>query len=143
MKRIYKLAPLILSLALVTPTFATDYTNHWAKASIDKWTSHNIVAGYDDGTFRPNNNVTRAELATFITRAFGLADTTHSRKYTDVDASKWYADAVDKVSAQGIMYTPGNQFLPHQKVTREEAAYAIYRAYQISYTETPSLVDYR
>lgn len=143
MKLTYKLAPVLLALVLVTPTFATDYTNHWAKSSIDKWTGHSIVAGYDDGTFRPNNNVTRAELAAFITRTFGLIDTAHSRNYTDVDSSKWYADAVNKVSAQGIMYTPGNQFLPNQKVTREEAAYAIYRAYQISYTETPKLVDYR
>lgn len=143
MKLTYKLAPALLALALVTPTFASDYTNHWAKTSIDKWTGHNIVAGYEDGTFRPNSHVTRAELATFITRTFGLTDTTHSRKYIDVDANKWYVDAANKVSAKGIMYTPGDKFLPNQKVTREEAAYAMHKAYQMAYTETGSVTNYK
>lgn len=142
MKLIYKLAPLALAFTLATPVFAADYDNHWAKTAIDKWTGHQIVAGYEDGTFRPSSNVTRAELATFITRTFGLTETEGARQYTDVTADKWYADAVAKVSSQGIMYTPGNEFLPNQKVTREEAAYAIYRAYQIAYTESTELDNF-
>lgn len=142
MKILHKTIPLLLALSLTTPLLASDYTNHWAKSSIEKWSSRGIVAGYEDGSFKPSSPVTRAELAAFITRTFGFTDITGARTYTDITPGKWYTDPIAKVSAKGIMYTPGDKFYPNQKVTREEAAYAIYRAYQIAYTETTQLVDY-
>ena len=142
MKRLYKIAPVLLALSLTAPILASDYTNHWAKTSIEKWTTRGIVAGYEDGSFKPSNPVTRAELAAFLTRTFGFTETAGARTYTDIATDKWYADPIAKVSAKGIMYTPGGKFYPNQKVTREEAAYAIYRAYQIAYTETTQLINY-
>ncbi|WKA57846.1 S-layer homology domain-containing protein [Planococcus shenhongbingii] len=46
-----------------------DLKGHWAEASVVKVASNNLATGYDDGTFKPNNNATRAEMATFIHRA--------------------------------------------------------------------------
>ena len=50
-----------------TPTF-TDITNHWAKGSIEKLAREGIVNGYADGTFKPDKAVTRAEVATMLSR---------------------------------------------------------------------------
>ncbi len=47
-------------------------TNYWAFQAIEALASSGITTGYADGTFRPENTVTRAQMATFLSRALGL-----------------------------------------------------------------------
>ena len=66
---------LLIGLTLLLATsnlFAIDYSSHWAKGAIDTWKGYNIVAGYTDGTFKPNNNVTRSEFAAILSRVLQL-----------------------------------------------------------------------
>ena len=123
--------------------FAADYDTHWAKEMIEKWSEKEVLKGYEDGTFRPNGAVTRGELAAMIVRVFGLTDTSSAAKYTDVENTKWYAADIQKVSSAGIMndYADGT-FKPEAQATREEAAYAIAKAYQVATNdETSSFTD--
>ncbi|WP_214627372.1 NEAT domain-containing protein [Paenibacillus agaridevorans] len=56
-----------------TPTVPfSDTTNHWAKSTIEQAVKLGIVNGFSDGSFRPNNIVTRGEFAVMISRALGL-----------------------------------------------------------------------
>lgn len=130
-------AATIMATALPVVTYAADYDNHWAKEAITKWSEKEVLEGYEDGTFKPNNKVTRGELAAIIVRVFGLTDTSAAEKYTDVEATKWYASDIAKVSSAGIMndYEDGT-FKPNQEATREEAAYAIAKAYKVAAKET-------
>lgn len=48
-----------------------DITNHWAASFIQKWSDKGIVKGYNDGTFRPNHPITRAELIYYINNLLG------------------------------------------------------------------------
>jgi hypothetical protein len=50
----------------------TDVAGHWAEAWIEQLKEEQITSGYPDGTYRPENNVTRAEMAVFLVRAFSL-----------------------------------------------------------------------
>lgn len=82
----------------ITTAFAADFSDingHWAESTINKWKDKGIIAGYDDGTFKPNNPVTRAELAKIITEAFELTEKTSLEKYDDVDNSSWYYPYVE------------------------------------------------
>jgi hypothetical protein len=54
-----------------SPTFS-DTSNHWAANWIEALRAANIADGYPDGTYRPANYVTRAEMAVFLVKAFGL-----------------------------------------------------------------------
>ena len=130
-------AATIMATALPVVTYAADYDNHWAKEAITKWSEKEVLEGYEDGTFKPNNKVTRGELAAIIVRVFGLTDTSAAEKYTAVEATKWYASDIAKVSSAGIMndYEDGT-FKPNQEATREEAAYAIAKAYKVAAKET-------
>ncbi|MBU3812546.1 MAG: S-layer homology domain-containing protein [Candidatus Niameybacter stercoravium] len=130
-------AATIMATAVPVVTYAADYDNHWAKEAITKWSEKEVLEGYEDGTFKPNNKVTRGELAAIIVRVFGLTDTSAAEKYTDVEATKWYASDIAKVSSAGIMndYEDGT-FKPNQEATREEAAYAIAKAYKVAAKET-------
>ena len=67
----------------------TDINGHWAEAVIEKWQDKNIIAGYPDGTFRPDDYVNRAELAKILTLAFNL-EKGDPLDYSDIDSSDWY-----------------------------------------------------
>lgn len=112
--------------------FAKDYENHWANTAITKWKDKGIIKGFEDGTFRPKEEITRAQLASVIVRLFGLTETKLAKNYTDIDASAWYAADIAKISSADIMYIEGNKFKPNAPATREEAAYAIAQAYKVT-----------
>jgi len=50
----------------------TDISGHWAEAWIEELYDQGITGGYPDGTYRPENRVTRAEMAVFLVNAFNL-----------------------------------------------------------------------
>ncbi|WCK54300.1 S-layer homology domain-containing protein [Aneurinibacillus sp. Ricciae_BoGa-3] len=49
-----------------------DVSGHWAQAQITKWVDKGYISGYADGTFKPNNSITRAEFMTLVNKSFGL-----------------------------------------------------------------------
>ena len=123
----------VLILCMVpTYAFASDYEKHWAATAIAKWSDLGIVKGYEDGTFRPSKQVTRAELAAFIVRVFGLTDTSNAKHFEDVKSDKWYASDVAKISSADIMFTSTSKFMPNTPATREDAAYAVAKAYKVT-----------
>lgn len=106
-----------------------------------------IVSGYEDGTFRPYNEITREEAAVMLARTascFGKDSTNnHPIIFDDVsDISDWAKDSVDFVSAIGVM--SGVQvsdyildFQPKGTYTREQAMVTFYRLYnQLTRPET-------
>ena len=125
-------ASAILATSLSSPLLASDYENHWAKDAIERWQDKGVVKGYEDGTFKPKQAITRAELAKIIVEIFGLSNTSHAVKYADVAENAWYAPYVAEVSSAGIMNDSGDKFNPNVAATREEAAYAIAMAYKVS-----------
>ena len=130
-RTVASLIAVLVTLSLILPAFAahTDIDKSWAKTDIEKWSSKGIINGYSDGTFRPNNNITRAEFVAIMTRLFGYIDKTAS-KFPDVKSSSWYYDYVAKAYDAGIIqgYSDGT-FKPDQKISREQAAVIINRAF--------------
>ena len=59
----------ISSVPTVTALAATDTNGHWAESTINKWTASGYISGYPDGTFRPNNAISRAEFVTLANKA--------------------------------------------------------------------------
>ncbi|MCI5604277.1 MAG: S-layer homology domain-containing protein, partial [Clostridia bacterium] len=51
----------------------TDIEGHWAKSDIEKAADKKVVSGFEDGTFRPDDGVTRAQLCSILNR-LGLLD---------------------------------------------------------------------
>jgi hypothetical protein len=98
-----------------------DTHGHWAKQSIDTFLKMQLISGYEDGTFRPNGNVTRAEFATMLSRAFNI-QVGNSTNITFKDLDKhWAKDVIVSLAAAGVIqgYEDGT-FMPEQTITREE-----------------------
>jgi hypothetical protein len=123
---------MLLTFPLNVFADTNDYSNHWAKNIIDKWKHKEIIKGYEDGGFKPENEITRAEFAQILVRIFGYKNFLNSVNYNDVSTNDWFYNAVSLVSYKKLMYDFNeNEFRPNEKTTREEAIYAIAKAYKI------------
>jgi len=82
--------------------------------------SNGFVVGYGDGTFRPDNTVTRAEISAIAVRAGGLAiDTSGGPHFTDVNPDDWFYEFVETLFNNGIVVgVGGGLFDPNALVTR-------------------------
>lgn len=118
--------------AMPQVAFASDYKGHWAQEVIESWKDKGIIDGYEDGSFKPKNQVTRAELAKMLVEVFGLTSTEGAAKFKDVQTDKWYAKYIPLVSAAGLMIGTEGEFRPNEPATREEAAYALATAYHVT-----------
>ena len=96
------------------------------------------IVGYEDGTVRPEANITRAEVATIFFRL--LTDESRdafwsqTNDYTDVDADDWFNNAVSTLTNAGIIngYEDGT-FQPNGNITRAEFATITARFFEVTY----------
>lgn len=86
-----------------------------------------IVGGYEDGSFRPNNPVTRAEALKIIvnTLAPGLSAGMEASAFTDIEIGAWYAPYAELVRRKGLMDFQGSSFNAGRFMTRAEVASVI------------------
>lgn len=120
----------IFSSAVIAQNY-TDVEGSFAKEAIKTWSERAVIQGYE-GKFRPNSGVTRGELAVILNRILGYprlqADKT---LFSDVE-NAFYTEALLSLNEQGIIKGSGNQLRPKDKVSREEAAVILARAFQLS-----------
>jgi S-layer homology domain len=105
---------------------ASDVAGNWAEPFIKVLVEKNIIAGYPDGQFRPDQPVTRAEFAALLTKAFELQPTRAGRSFPDVKKNFWGASAIDKAYRSGFLSGyPNNRFGPNQNIVRIESLVSI------------------
>lgn len=103
------------------PTFDDVAKDHPHAKTIAIAASHGVVSGYDDGTFRPERDLTRAQAATMLVRAFEVAEA-DGHDFTDVGDSV-HAEAIAAAAAHGMVggYDDGT-FRPDEALTRAQIA---------------------
>jgi len=100
----------------------TDISTHWGKENILKAAELGLFAGYSDGTFRPNADVTRGQFVTVIWRLAGSPEPTAAEPFTDVKDSDYFAKAVAWAYNIGLVNgTSATEFSPNAPLTREAA----------------------
>lgn len=109
-----------------TPPFPDVACNHWAINYIRAIKDAGITTGYPDGTFRPEDTVTRAQMATFIIRAIEGEPTSYNPNpyFADVSPTHWAFKYVQRVRERNIAqgYPGTNLYGPEDEVTREQMA---------------------
>ncbi|MCM3762511.1 amidase family protein [Alkalihalobacillus oceani] len=121
------------------PRFA-DVGGHWAADYIDTLVELGLISGYPDGTFRPNASISRAEAARIIARELGLEDGESS--FADVAAGHWAAADIGAVESAGILTGyPDGTFKPDGRLSRQEMAVILVRAYELSGDSSASFSD--
>jgi len=95
---------------------------HWAYASINQLCQKGAVSGYKDGSFRPDDPITRAEFITILVKALDLHATVTAQNFSDT-ANHWAQENIATAASLGIAggYADGS-FKPDELITREQMA---------------------
>ncbi|AFY93781.1 S-layer homology domain-containing protein [Chamaesiphon minutus] len=103
----------------------SDVSSSWAEPFIRALADRNIIIGYPDGTYRPDQPITRAEFAALLNKAFDLQPIRGSRAFRDVPANYWAASVIDRAYRAGfIAGYPNNTFGPTRNILRIESLVA-------------------
>ncbi len=118
----FALMPVRAAQAKIFPDVAA---NHWAAAQIKELSEQGVIVGYPDGTFKPDNNVTRAEFAVMAIKALGQEHTTVAQpvNFTDITPDYWAYDMIQRALYFDLISCPasGKPFRPDDSVSHAEA----------------------
>ncbi|MFF2886961.1 glycerophosphodiester phosphodiesterase family protein [Paenibacillus sp. NPDC057967] len=107
----------------------SDAYGHWAQQDIELAANKGLINGVSSDQFLPERSITRAEFASMLVRALGLADSTAGSSFTDVPSDRWYARDVAAAVKAGVIKGYGDRtFRPDQQITREDQAAMLVRA---------------
>ena len=115
----------LLSFAVISVTafanvsFSDMDSSHWAYNYVIKLVNDGTVKGYEDGSFRPANTVTRAEFVKML----GCGPERREKDYADVPSTHW---GYEYIMTSGFEIS-GNNFFPNQKITRGETIELIWK----------------
>lgn len=113
-----------------------------AASSIQTLVEADIVSGYPNDEFRPEQPITRAEFAAMVSAAFVEQPSAIAADYTDVPADFWGRDAIASATRGGFMNGyPDNSFRPQQPITRAEAAIALVQGLNLETDPSSNILD--
>jgi hypothetical protein len=145
-----KILALILTIAMVFGSFSmvaadtaapeggfADMPDNWSTAALNKAVGNGLLMGYTDGDqtlIKPDNPLTRAELAAVVNRAFASTSEADISKVTDVAGTAWYAGDMAKAVKMGT-FALDTKMRPDDKITRQEAFAVLARAFKLTGTD--------
>lgn len=116
---------------------ASDVAGNWAEPFIRVLVEKQIIAGYPDGTYRPDQPVTRAEFAALLNKAFTLTPIRSGKNFKDVPSGYWAADVIQKAYESGFLAGyPNGTFGPKQNITRIQSLVSVVNGSKLESTAT-------
>lgn len=108
---------------------------------IQEMATENIINGYQDGTFRPNNAIKRSHVAALLARALPLEPVREAKEFKDVPKTHPYYEAIQKVQRAGIIDGSDGHFNPDQPLTRVQMAKILTLAFDLKVKATYDFPD--
>jgi hypothetical protein len=119
-------------------TIFTDLKGHWAEANIQILVNKGVISGYPDGSFRPENTISRAEFATVLVKAFNLTGK-QGKVFNDTSAH-WAKDYISIAYSHKIVNGINElEFAPDANITREQMALMIVNASKLATSSNSKL----
>lgn len=112
---------LVFSIEVQAQPTLSDFQSHWAQKPIQALFDKGVITGYPDGTFKPDQAITRAEFAKLVAKTFNYASPTQNQ-FKDV-SGHWASNFINAAAQQKVMnaFSDGN-FKPEQSLSRAQAA---------------------
>ncbi|MGB7377731.1 MAG: DUF1565 domain-containing protein [Rivularia sp. (in: cyanobacteria)] len=100
--------------------------NYWAKSYIEALASKGVIAGFPDGSFKPNEPVTRAQFAAIINKAFAPQAQKQATNFSDVSSNFWAYNAIQTATKSPFLAGyPNNTFRPQLEIPRVQVLVAL------------------
>jgi hypothetical protein len=110
----------------------------WARPYIEALAKRRILIGFRDGTFRPNQPVTRAQFAAMLQKAFDQKVVMAAPDYKDVRNNFWASSAIQETTRSGFLRGyPGNMFRPNQQISKVQALVSLTKGLGLASTSAP------
>lgn len=134
--------PLISATSAFAQTTFNDVPpNYWAQPFIQELASRDILKGFPDGGFRPNDPVTRAQFAAILSKATNKAPVRGEVSFVDVSSNYWAATAIQKSYTTGFLSGyPGNVFEPSQNIPRVQILVSLANGLNYSASQAPETI---
>lgn len=107
-----------------------DLSGTYFESAMRQMINRGWIGGYEDGSYRPKNPVTRAEFTSMLVRVFELTEQKgQAKSFKDVKKGKWYYHPIQVASSHNLIggYDDGT-FRPNNKINRQEMAAMVLRA---------------
>ncbi|ULO05203.1 S-layer homology domain-containing protein [Paenibacillus sp. 19GGS1-52] len=119
-----------------TASQASDIKGHWAESQINTWIQKGLIKKYEDGSFKPDNSITRAEFFSLINRSFGFTEKA-AISFSDVPSNHWaYSELAVAVKAGYITGYADGTIGPNKPISRQEVAVIVGRLLNLSANES-------
>jgi hypothetical protein len=121
-------------------TFPDVKPDYWAQPFIKGLAERNVITGYPDGRYRPNQALDRDEFAAIIRKAFDQDKEKQIKSgsiYEDVPQGYWASKAIEEAVEEGFLLGDENKFRPRQEVSKLEAINALMRGLDLTYQANP------
>lgn len=115
-----------VAASLCSNAFAAEFIDmpdNWTTSALENASKNGLLYGEEaEGGMKinPDANITRAQMAAIIVRAFGATETTDISKYTDADPDAWYYTELSKAVAMGAFRGDGNSITPEDNITFQQ-----------------------
>jgi len=121
-----------------------DVQGHWAQTYIEALAAQEIIGGFPDGSYRPNEPVTRAQFAAIINQAFALPSKRSGADFGDVRQDFWGYSAIQSAYQQGFLTGyPGQVFFPAREIPRVEVLVSLASGLDLSAADLGALAEYQ
>jgi len=122
-------------------TVFSDIQEHWAANFIVQLMNAGIVKGSGNGTFLPNANITRAEHAALLVKAFDITPVRADNTFSDVPANFWASKVIQQAYRAGFLSGyPDGTFKPNQPILRQDVLVSLIRALPGSTPANPEIL---
>lgn len=140
------LAVCVMLSAMSLCAFAADFSDmpdNWSTEALTKAVENGLLTGYEDNTIRPSENVTRAQMATIMVRAFGASKEADISEFADVDPNAWYYSYMATAVEMGLFKGDGTNLNPTNNITRQEAFVVLARAFALEDGKASALRNFK
>lgn len=121
-----------------------DIQGNWAKDYIESLAAKGVIAGFKDGTFHPNEPVTRAQFAAIINKAFQPTAQRQAVKFGDVSSKFWANESIQAAYRGGFLSGyPGQKFKPDQPLPKVQALVSLASGMNLRSDDKSSLSVYK
>ncbi|WP_235616004.1 S-layer homology domain-containing protein [Metasolibacillus fluoroglycofenilyticus] len=119
----------------------SDMESHWANEIVHELVALGIIQGYEDGTFRPNEAISRMHVTALLTRAFAFEKVRTAIHFSDVSPTHPYYKEITVLQQAGIIDGKNGEFLPAEKMTRAQLAKVLAGVLGLTPEGTSSFAD--
>lgn len=136
---------MVVTMGMNTGAFAafSDMPDGIDGEIIQKAVDNGLISGFEDGTVQPATAITRAQMATIMSRAMNAQDTADISSFADVKEGDWYYDAMAKAVAMGAFKGDDKNCLnPNNTISRQEAFIVLSRIFDLPAAKGDALASY-